>query len=80
MPKHVKKPPTPSSSITEEVPSELESVSDDDGNLGANNVFGDEDGESELYGEECEDDIDDDLAGSDGEGSEPEESEPSVKA
>ena len=66
MPKHVKKPPTPSSSITEEVPSELESVSDDDGNLGANNVFGDEDGESELYGEEGEDDIDDDLAGSDG--------------
>jgi len=79
MPKHIKKPPTPSSS-EEEVPSELESVSDDDGQLGANNVFGDEDGESELYGEEGEDDIDDDLAGSDGEGSGPEKSESSVQA
>lgn len=67
MPKHPKKPPTPSSSSEEEdIPSELESVSDDENQLGANNVFGDEAGESELYGEEGEDDLDDQLIGSDG--------------
>ena len=67
MHKHPKKPPTPSSSSEEEdIPSELESVSDDENQLGANNVFGDEAGESELYGEEGEDDLDDQLIGSDG--------------
>ena len=73
MPKHPKKPPTPTSSSEEEIPSELESVSDDGEQLGANNVFGDEEGESELYGEEGEDEIDDELIASDGEGSEDED-------
>lgn len=51
MPKHVKKPATPSES-EEEVPSSLESESDDQNQLGANNAFGDED--SEGFGEEGE--------------------------
>ena len=53
MPKHFKKLPTPSES--EEVPSSLESESDDQHKLAANNAFGND--ESDLYGEEGEDDF-----------------------
>lgn len=72
MPKHQKKPPTPSESSEEEVPSELESVSDDQNELGAKNFESDY-GEE---GEDGEDDMDDDLVGDDDEeGEDAEESE-----
>lgn len=78
MPKHPKKPPTPSESEEEEVPSSLESVSEDDDRFLGNNALGNEDLDSDLeklegdedFEEEGEDDMDDELAASDEEGEE----------
>lgn len=78
MPKHPKKPPTPSESEEEEVPSSLESVSEDDDRFLGNNALGNEDLDSDLeklegdedFQEEGEDDMDDELAASDEEGEE----------
>lgn len=60
MPKNVKKLKTPSES-SEEPPSVLDSESDHEEQLGAKNFFDNEaeEGESEEYGEEGEDDLDD---------------------